>query len=159
MKNMAASLVLLVALSAFGGDDGNVTVTLNDVSPIGTHTNIWFECSVTIHNGTSAPLTFTNLFHGPPSLALKISDLDGKELKRVYTVPYKFEQATTQWDIAPGDNTFTNVLYGLPGAVGSRPQLSLPEGVHAVRVQVQGILPGSSFTNRLTSNLVKVQVP
>ena len=155
MKRMLMILVLLAAVRAFGGDDGNVTVKLNDVSPRGTHTNIWFECSVTIHNGTSAPLTVNNLFIGPPSLALKISDLDGKELKRVYSVPHIIEP--TQWDIAPGDDTFTNVCYGLPN--GNRPPLSLPEGVHAVRVQVQGILPGSSFTNRLTSNIVEVQVP
>ena len=159
MKRPLIILGLLAAAGAFGGDDGNVTVKLHDVSPMGTHTNIWFDCSVTIHNGTSAPLTFTNLFHGPPSLALKISDLDGKELKRVYSVPYIFETAATQWDIAPGDNTFTNVLYGLQNASGSRPAISLPEDVHIVRVQVQGILSGSSFTNRLTSNIVEVQVP
>ncbi|MGA2247092.1 MAG: hypothetical protein ABSH48_19050 [Verrucomicrobiota bacterium] len=157
MKKLLTILGLLAAVRAFGGDDGNVTVKLDDVSPRGIHGNMWFECSVTIHNGTSAPLTFTNLFHGPPSLALKISDLDGNELKRVYSVPYIFERATTQWDIAPGDDTFTNVLYGLPN--GNRPPFSLPEGVHTVRVQVQGILPGSSFTNRLTSNIVEVQVP
>ena len=155
MKLSLTILALLIAVGAFGGDDGNVTVKLNDVSPRGIHSNMWFQCSVTIHNGTSAPLTVTNLFLGPPSLALKISDLDGKELKRVYSVPYMFEPVG--WDIAPGDNTFTNVLYGLPN--GNRPPLSLPEGVHAVRVQVQGILPGSSFTNRLTSNIVEVQVP
>jgi hypothetical protein len=156
MKQLLTILVLLAAVGAFGGDDGDVTVKLNDVSPRGIHSNMWFKCSVTIHNGTSVPLTFTNLFHGPPSLALKISDLDGKELKRVYSVPYIFERASTQWDIAPGDNTFTNILYGLPN--GNRPPLSLPEGVHTVRVQVQGILPDSSFTNRLTSNIVEVQV-
>ena len=122
---------------------------------MGIHSRMWFRCSVTIHNDTSATLTVTNLFLGPPSLALKISDLDGKELKRVYANPYMFEPVG--WRIAPGDNTFTNVLYGLPN--GNRPPLSLPEGVHAVRVQVQGILPDSGFTNRLTSNIVEAQVP
>ena len=155
MKRPLIILGLLAAAGAFGGDDGNVTAKLNDVSPRGTHTNIWFECSVTIHNGTSAPLTVNNLFIGPPSLALKISDLDGKELKRLYSVGHIIEPL--QWDIPPGDVTFTNVGYGLPS--GNRRPLSLPEGVHAVRVQVQGILPGSSFTNRLTSNIVEVQVP
>jgi hypothetical protein len=87
---MLMILVLLVAVGAFGSDDGNVMVKLNDVSPKGIHSSIWFQCSVTIHNGTSAPLIVTNLFLGPPSLALKISDLDGKELKRVYSVPYMF---------------------------------------------------------------------
>jgi len=157
MKELLTILGLLAAVRAFGGDDGNVTVKLDGVLPRGMRSNMWFECSVTIHNGTSAPLTFTNLFHGPPSLALKISDLDGKELERVYSNPYIFERATTQWDIAPGDHTFTNILYGLPN--GNRPPFSLPEGGHTVRVQVQGFLPGSSFTNRLTSNIVEVQVP
>jgi hypothetical protein len=155
MKRLLMILVLLAAVEARGGDDGEVTVKLNDVSPRGVHSSMWFQCSVTIHNGTSTPLTVTNLFFGPPSLALKISDLDGKELKRVYSVPYIFEPVG--WGIAPGDNTFTNVLYGLPN--GNRTTLSLPEGLHAVRVQVQGILPGSSFTNRLTSNVVEVPVP
>jgi hypothetical protein len=155
MKRLLIILGLLAAVEAFGVDDGHVTVKLNDVSPIGTHTNIWFECSVTIHNGTSAPLKVTNLFLGAPSLALKISDLDGKELQRAYSPGHISEPL--QWDIAPGDNTFTNVLYGLPS--GNRTMLSLPEGVHAVRVQIQGVLPGSSFTNRLTSNVVEVQIP
>ena len=96
-----------------------------------------------------------NLFLGSPSLALKISDLDGKELRRLYSPGHIIEPL--QWNIVPGDNAFTNVLYGLPS--GNRPMLSLPEGVHTVRVQVQGFLPGSSFTNRLTSNVVGVQVP
>jgi len=155
MKRVLTILVSLIAVSAFCVDDGLVTVKLNGVTPHGTRTNIWFECSVTIHNGTSAPLTVNNLFLGPPSLALNISDLDGKELKRVYSVGHIVEPL--QWTIAPGDNTFTNVGYGLPS--GNRRLLSLPEGVHSVRVQVQGILPGSSFTNRLTSNVVEVQVP
>ena len=155
MKRLLTVLAFLIAVGAFGGDDGNVTVKLNDVSPRGIHSNMWFQCSVTIHNGTSAPLTVNNLFLGPPSLALKISDVDGKELKQVYSVPHIIEP--NQWDIAPGDDTFTNVFYGLSN--GNRMPLSLPEGVHAVRVQVQGILPGSSFTNRLTSNIVEVQVP
>ena len=153
MKRLLIILGLLAAASAIGADD--VTVKLNDVSPMGIHRNMWFECSVTIHNGTSAPLTVNNLFLGPPSLALKISDLDGKELKRLYCVGHIAEPL--QWNIAPGDNTFTNVGYGLPS--GNRRTLSLPEGVHAIKVQVQGILPGSSFTNRLTSNIVEVQVP
>jgi hypothetical protein len=153
MQRLLMILALLAAASALGADD--VTVRLNDVSPIGTHSNMYFQCSLTIHNGTSAPLTVKDLFLGPPSLALKISDVDGKELKRVYSVPHIAEPL--QWDIAPGDDTFTNVCYGLPN--GNRPPVSLPEGVHAVRVQVQGTLPGSSFTNRLTSNVVVVQVP
>ena len=153
MKRLLTTLALLAAASALGAE--YVTVKLNDVSSKGTHTNIWFECSVTIHNGTSAPLAVNNLFIGPPSLALQVSDLDGKELNRLYSLPHIIEPL--QWRIAPGDVTFTNVGYGLPS--GSRRPLSLPEGVRTVRVQVQGILPGSSFTNRLTSNVVEVQVP
>ncbi len=153
MKRLLTILALLAAASALGADE--VTVKLNDVSPKGTHTNMWFECSVTIHNGTSAPLTVNNLFLGPPGLALQISDLDGKELKRLYSAGHIAEPL--QWHIAPGDNTFTNVGYGLPS--GNRRLLCLPEGVHAVKVQVQGILPGSSFTNVLSSNVLEVHVP
>src|ERR1017187_10664101 len=62
MKRLLMVLGFLAAAAAFGGDDGDVTVKLNDVSPIGIHSNMWFRCSVTIHNGTSAPLIVTNLF-------------------------------------------------------------------------------------------------
>ncbi len=105
MKGLLTILALLAAASALGTDD--VTLKLNHVSPKGTHTNMWFECSVTIHNGTSAPLTVNNLFLGPPSLALKISDLNGKELKRLYSVGHIAEPL--QWDIAPGDNTSASI--------------------------------------------------
>jgi hypothetical protein len=150
---MLMILALLAAASALGVDD--VTVRLNDASPIGTHSNMYFQCSLTIHNGTRSSLTVNNLFIGPPSLALKISDVDGKELRRVYSVPHIIEPL--QWDITPGDNSFTNVCYGLPS--GNRPPVSFPEGVHAIRVQVEGILPGSSLTNRLISNVLEVQIP
>src|SRR5208337_4894521 len=111
MKRLLVVLGLLAAARVFGGDDGNVTVKLNDVSPKGTHTNIWFECSVTIHNGTSTTFYATNLFYGPPGLGLEISDLAGKELKPLYADPYINFNLNTAI-IPPGDITFKEP-YGL----------------------------------------------
>lgn len=159
MKAIIAIMTLSVLLTACsrsspnGADTEDVTVRLDSVSPMGTRTNMWFKCSVTVHNSTGASVTATSLFLFPQDLALKISDLDGKELKRLYEDPHINEP--TNWVIPTGDSTYTNILYGLV----ARPSLSLPDGVHTVRVHVEGTLSGSSYTNRLTSNVVEVQVP
>ncbi len=142
-------LGLFVAVKVFGGDD--VTVKLDHLSAMSTHTNIWVECTLTIHNGTRTPLSATNLFIGPPGLALKISDLDGKELKRVYADPW-INYSLNNPVIPPGDTTFTEP-YGL-----GHP-FSLPETVHTVKVRVEGTLSYTGYTNRLTSNVVEVPVP
>jgi len=47
----------------------------------------------------------TNLFVGPPGLALEISDLGGKELKQLYADPYINFSVNTAI-ISPGDITF-----------------------------------------------------
>ena len=142
-------LALLATASALGADV--VTVKLDGVSPEGNHTNIWFECRFTIHNGTSTPLSATNLFVAPPGLALKISDVDGKELKRVYADPW-ISYALNSPIIPPGDSAFKEP-YGLGHF------LSLPESVTLVKVRLEGALSSSGNTNHLTSNIVEVQIP
>src|SRR5438046_2758708 len=90
MKNLLIIAALLVAVSAFADSPGGgVAVHLGPVSVIGTHTNLWFDCNVTIINQTELPLTVTNLFGTSPGLALKVKDSDGKELKRLYAWPLK----------------------------------------------------------------------
>src|SRR5437016_2041401 len=90
MERLMTLVGLLIAASAFGDSASTyVTVHLGPVSVLGTHTNMWFDCDVTINNQTRVPLTVTNLFVRPPGLALKVSDLDGKELKRTYAWPIK----------------------------------------------------------------------
>jgi len=148
MKRLLMILGLFAAASALGADD--VTVKLDGVSPEGNHTNIWFECRFTIHNGTSTPLFATNLFVDSPGLALKISDLDGKELKRIYADPW-INYALNSPIIPPGDSKFKEP-YGLGRFV------ALPETVQIVRVRLEGTLSSSGYTNRLTSNVVEVQV-
>lgn len=150
MKHLLIMTVLLIAVSAYGGSDGDVTVKLDDVSARGDRTNMWFQCSITVHNAMSTSLTAGNLFY---RLVMTISDSDGKELKRVHYTPHIIEP--THWVILPGDNTYTNLLYGLAW----KDQLSLPDGVHAVRVQVQGTLFGGSYTNHLASNFVALHLP
>lgn len=153
MKRLLMILGLLIAARAKGAD--TVTVNLDDVSPKGFHTNIWFECKFTIHNAASTSLPTASLFVGPPGLALKISDSDGKELKRIYANPYIY-YAMNNPVILPGDNTFKEP-YGL-GGWHSHP-FPLPEGVQIIKVQLEGTLAGSGYTNRLTSNVVEVHVP
>ena len=151
MKNLVTVLALLVALSAFGADD--VTVKLKDVALKGTHTNMWFECSVTIHNGTSKTFYATNLFCGHPGLALKISDLGGKEFKPVYADPY-IAFALNTAIIPAGDSKFKE-----PYGLGKWPPFALPESVQTIRVRLEGTLSYTEYTNRLTSNIVEVRVP
>ena len=144
-------LGLFAAASALGTDE--VTVKLNDVSAKGNHTNVWFECTLTIHNGTSTTISAANFFVGPPGLALKISDLSGKELKQIYADPYNNFSLNTAI-IPPGDITFKE-----PYGLGRWPPFSLPESVQTIRVKLDGRLSYSGYTNRLTSGFVEVHVP
>ena len=153
MKRLLMILGLLVAAKMFGAD--TVTVKLDEVSPNGFHSNIWYECKFTIHNGSSASLSTTNLFTAPPGLALKISDLNGNELTRLHANPW-MDYARNSPLIPPGDSKFKE-LYGI-GGWHSRP-FPLPESVRIVRVRLEGTLTASGFTNRLTSNVVEVNVP
>ena len=149
---------LLIAANALG-DPGstNVAVALGPVSVLGTHTNLWFDCDVTVNNQTGVPLTVTNLFRSSPGLALKITDLDGKELKRVYAWPLK----SWEWTHAPGrQKEFKLLGYGAkPGKNGNVLGISLPETVKTVRLQIEGTLSGSSYSGGITSNVVEVKIP
>jgi hypothetical protein len=151
MKRLLMIFGLLAAASALGADD--VTVKLKDVVPKGTHTNLWFECTLAIHNGTSTSFSATNLFVAPPGLALKISDLGGKELKQLYADPY-INSALNTAIIPPGDSTFKE-----PYGLGRWPPFALPESAQTVKVRLEGTLSHTEYTNRLTSNVVEVQVP
>jgi len=153
MKRLLMILGLFVAGPAFSAD--TVTVKLDDVQPHGARTNIWFECKFTIHNAASTSFFTTNLFIGPPGLALKISDVGGRELKQGYANPW-ISYAMNNHTIVPGDNTFKEP-YGMGGWRGH--PFPLPDGVQIVRVQLEGTLSWSGYTNHLTSNVVEVHVP
>lgn len=158
VKNLIAILALLFAVTAFGDSAStSVTVRLGPVSVLGTRTNMWFDCDVTINNQTLVPLTVTNLFVRSPGLALKVSDLDGNELKRVYAWPIK----SWKWTYAPGSQKeFKRLGYGAkPGMGGNVLGISLPETVKTVRLQIEGTLSGSSYTGGITSNVVEVKIP
>ncbi len=155
MKRFTIISLLLVTASAYGGSDGDVTVKLGDVSPVGNHTNIWFQCNLTIHNGTRTTFAATNCFLGPPGLALEISDLDGKELRRIYADGYINFNLNTAI-IPPGDTTFKEP-YGLGGWHGQ--PVSLPGSVQTVKVRIEGTLSYTGYTNHLTSNDVEMQIP
>jgi hypothetical protein len=156
MKRLLTILGLLIAACAFGNPGNtNVTISLGSVSVHGTHTDMWFECEVTIYNNTSVPLTVTNLFCLSPGLALKVTDLDGKELKRTYAWPW----IASKWTIPPSFQTQT-LWYGAKQKHGGGiTGVSLPDTAKTVRLQIEGTLSGSSYTNHITSNVVEVKIP
>jgi hypothetical protein len=154
MKRLLAILASLMAVSAFA-DSGGVIAHLSDVSLNGTHTNLMFTCNVTLDNQTGATLTATNLFCLSPGLALRVSDLDGHELSQAYAWPWEI----WQFHIHPGSYTFSNLLYIGKYKNVDTVGVSLPTGTKSVRLQIVGTLSGSSYTNRLTSNVVEVQIP
>ena len=155
MKRLLTILALLIAVSAFG-DSGGVTARLEAVSTEGTHTNLMFLCSVTLSNQTGATLTATNLFTMSPGLALRVTDAGGHALPKMYAWPMKFW--TWKFQVPPGSQSF-QVRY-LGRFEDLRPVgLSLPADTKKVRLQMVGTLSGSGYTNRLTSNVVEIDVP
>jgi hypothetical protein len=158
MNRLITLAGLLIAATAFGDPEGtnNVTIHLGPVSVLGTRTNMWFDCDVTINNQTRVPLTVTNLFVRFPGLALKVTDLDGKELKRTYAWPFK----AWQWTHAPGSQKeFKRLGYGAkPGKNGNVLGICLPETVKTVRLQIEGAMSGSSYNGSITSNIVDVDI-
>ena len=159
MKRLLTILGLLITASAFGSPDSTgVTVHLGDVSVIGSHTNLEFKCNVIINNQTDVTLIATNLFSMPPGLALKVvTDLDGKESKRMYAVPWEI----WKWTIAPGSPQENKGLFYVAKIEQDSviSGISLPDTVKTVRLQIEGMLSGSSYGNSLTSNVVEVEVP
>ena len=144
----------LIAASALG-DSGGVTAHLGVVSANGTHTNLMFTCNVTLDNQTGAMLTATNMFCLSPGLALRVTDMNGHQLAKMYAWPWEI----WQFHIRPGNNPFSKLLYiGRYSGVRAF-GVSLPPVTSKVRLQIVGTLSGSSYTNRLTSNLVDVPVP
>jgi hypothetical protein len=159
MKQIFLLIVgLLVAVSAFGdAASNNVSVHLGRVAVRGSHTNMWFDCDVSINNQTSVPLTVTNLFVRFPGLALKVADMDGKELKRIYAWPLK----SWEWTHSQGSQKEFRMLgYGArPGRDGKVIGISLPETVKTVRLQIEGTMSGSTYSGGITSNVVEVKIP
>jgi hypothetical protein len=158
MKRLITLVGLLVSATAFSGPEStNVTVQLGSVSVLGTRTNMWFDCDVTIKNQTRLPLTVTNLFVRPPGLSLRITDLNGKELKRTYAWPLK----SWEWTHSPSSQKeFKRLGYGAkPGRNGNVLGISLPEFVKSVRLQIEGNMSGSSYNGSITSNVVEVDIP
>jgi hypothetical protein len=152
-----ATVGLLVATTAFGvGAVPKVLVRFSaDIH--GTRTNVWFLCHVLITNDTDVPLTVTNLFSLAPGLALKISYLDGKELARTYAVGL---HAWT-WTFAPHSEKTYKLMYGVPSTSGNygNPGISLPGPTRRANLQIEGTLSGSSYSGRITSNIVEIQIP
>ena len=154
VKIVLIIFVSLISVRAFG-DSVGVAAHLNVVSVNGPHTNLMFTCNITLDNQTGTTLTATNLFCKPPGLALRVSDLDGHEFAQTYAWPWEI----WQFHIHPGSNTFSNLLYVRKYKNVDTVGVSLPAGTKSVRLQIEGTLSGSSYTNRLISNVVEMQVP
>jgi|ERR1017187_7855611 hypothetical protein len=157
MKRLPIILALLVVVNSCG-DSGvtNETVHLDNVSVIGTHTNVWFLCNLTLKNQTGMTLIVTNLFLLSPGLALKITDLNGEELKRTYAAPLMVGDFTFP---AGSENTF-KLCYGVPGIYRyNNPGITLPDNEKTVRLQIEGTMSGSRYSGGITSNIVEVKIP
>jgi hypothetical protein len=157
MKALMMLFGLALGAAASGASaNTNVSVTLGQVSVLGTHTNLWFDCDVTISNQSSMPLTMTNLFTIKPGFALSITSLDGTELNRAYAWPLK----SWKWTHAPGSSKeFRKLGYGAkPGRDGNVVGISLPESVKTVRLQLVGTMAGSNYEGAITSNVVQVDI-
>src|SRR5260370_477896 len=110
MKRRICALALLAATDLFAGS-ANPKVTIRFSADVhGTRTNVWFLCHVLINNQTAAPLTVTNLFSRSPGLALKVTDLEGKELARTYSVGL---HAWT-WTLPQNNEKSYKLMYGVP---------------------------------------------
>ncbi len=83
----------------------NVTARLAQVSVHAVHGGVVFTCAVTIDKPTGRLFTATNLFSRPPGLALRVMDLDGHDLDRIYALPWKM----WRFPIAPGSGQWTNL--------------------------------------------------
>src|SRR6266566_6577360 len=143
MKTRIYALALLAATALFAASASpRVTIRFSaDVD--GTHTNVWFLCHVLLNNQTTAPLTVTNLFSRPPGLALKVTDWDGKELARTYSVGL---HAWT-WTLPPDSEKSYKLMYGVPSVSDSyqNPGISLPASAKTVKLQIEGTLSGSTY--------------
>jgi hypothetical protein len=151
MKNMAAILVWLFAVGAFGESAAKITIHLaiqtNSVSWDSTHTSATFMCRATINNQTHNSLTVTNLFQDHSGLALKVTDQNGVELSRLYAAPFHFDSFT----IAAGSMESFWPYYGIVN------RFSLPKSNTTVRIQLDGKLIGSSYSGSVTSNVVMLK--
>jgi hypothetical protein len=158
MKRLLTILAWLISVSAFA-DSSGVTAHLDVVSTNGTHTNLMFTCNVTLDNQTGATLTATAFpFTG---LVLRVTDADGHSLAKIHPWPmifWSFYSEKEKFQLPPGSQTFSKLWYAQDNGSGS-PGLSLPSDVKRVRLQIDGTLSGTSYTNRVTSNTVEVQVP
>ena len=147
---------MLMATTALAEPQGtNVAARLDRVSVQMVHTGVVFKCGITIDNPTGRLFTATNLFSMPPGLALRVMDLDGHELARVFAFPWKM----WRFPIAPGSGQWTNLWYGGKIVREGIAGVVLAENMRAVRVQIEGTLSGSGYTNRVKSNVVQVSVP
>lgn len=151
---------LLISTSAFADPSGNtVTVRLSpNVDVVGTQTNVIFRCAMTINNQTGGVLIATNLFSMSPGLALEVTEPDGKWLKTLYA-PW----LTPDWILRPGRNRVRWLYYGMDDGLnegsGNPHGVSRPDITKTLRLQIEGTLSGTGYTNHLISNMVQVHVP
>jgi hypothetical protein len=158
MKQLILFIALLTGATALGDQgSGKVMVLLGEVSAQGTRSNMGFLCNVTVNNQTDDTLTVTNLFVVPPGLALKISDTNGVELKRIYAAPIHL----WKWDFASHSHHAYRLMYAIPSSSGGygTPGIPLPASAKAVRVQIEGTMSGSNYSGGVTSNVVEVKLP
>jgi hypothetical protein len=109
---------------------------------------VMFDCWAVVANQTDAPLTFTNLFDKDQGLTLKVTDVNSNEVARLIAAPM---QAGAYTIPAAGDMSFS-AAYGVLNRFA-------PGTNTLVHLQLEGKLPGSNYTNKVTSNILEFRIP
>lgn len=77
------------------------------------------------------------------------------DLAWLYALPWKL----SVFPLPPGSGQWTNLWYAEKPLVGHIEGVVLPNNTKSVRVQIEGTLPGTGYTDRVTSNVVQVNLP
>lgn len=146
-------ICLLLATVCFG--DGfaqdvaiHFAVQPNSIQWDSSRAAVTFMCRVVITNQTSTSLTVSNLFQDQSGLCMKLTDTSGKELAHLIAPPFHWATFT----ISAGTNSVFWPYYSIFGRFD-------PGTNRTVRLQLDGRLIGSSYTNPIVSNIVDMKIP
>lgn len=154
---MKAKLLLLIcalwSMVCFGGGSApeaaiHFAVQPNSIRWDTSHTSLTFMCRVVLTNQTPTPLTVSNLFQDHAGLCMKVTDTGGTELARLISPPFKRPVST----IEAGTNSVFWPYYGIFGRFD-------PGTNKTVRLQLEGRLIGSSYTQPVVSDTVDMKIP
>jgi len=156
MKHFILTMAFGLLSFCVRADTTNVTLHIGAVSAArqpmtigGVPTNsVTFLCEVTLDNQTQTPLTVTGLYTAFDGMRLVVLDASDKELARCGHAD-AFSTIKTQSFTLPTGQTTKTLTF---------PFCFVPKTAQAVRVKLEGNLPGSSFSESITSNILTVEM-